>query len=64
MRVANRIFTERVVSQVEVVSYLLRYTMEFANNNTWTFLNVPSLTSIFSGSSPICSSRLPAERTV
>ncbi|KAL8281707.1 hypothetical protein RB600_008933 [Gaeumannomyces tritici] len=43
MRVANRIFTERALSQVEVVSHLLGYPTEFANNVAWTFLNVSSL---------------------
>lgn len=43
MRVANRIFTERPLSQVEVAAHLLGYKMEFTNNDTWTFLNVSSL---------------------
>ena len=43
MRVANRIFTERSLSQVEVIAHLLGCPMEFANNSTWTFLNVSSL---------------------
>jgi hypothetical protein len=43
MRVANRIFTERALSQVEVVAHLLGYPMEFASNHAWTFLNVSSL---------------------
>lgn len=43
MRVANRIFTERPLSQVEVVAHLLGYGMEFAHNDAWTFLNVSSL---------------------
>jgi hypothetical protein len=43
MRVANRIFTERALSQVEVVSHLRGYPTEFANNDAWTFLNVSSL---------------------
>lgn len=43
MRVANRIFTERSLSQVEVVAHLLGYEMEFTNNKVWTFLNVTSL---------------------
>jgi len=43
MRVANRIFTERPLSQVEVVAHLLGYKMEFTSNDTWTFLNVSSL---------------------
>ncbi|OCL03067.1 hypothetical protein AOQ84DRAFT_161856 [Glonium stellatum] len=43
MRVANRIFTERPLSQVEVVAHLMGYGMEFASNEAWTFLNVSSL---------------------
>jgi hypothetical protein len=43
MRVANRIFTERPLSQVEVIAHLLGYNMEFTNNNAWTFVNVSSL---------------------
>ena len=43
MRVANRIFTERPLSQVEVIAHLLGYDMEFTNNNIWTFVNVSTL---------------------
>jgi hypothetical protein len=43
MRVANRIFTERALSQVEVVAHLLGYPTEFANNDGWTFLNASIL---------------------
>ncbi len=43
MKVANRIFTERPLSQVEVVAHLLGYKMEFTNNDAWTFLNISSL---------------------
>jgi hypothetical protein len=43
MKVANRIFTERALSQVEVVANLLGYDMEFASNSAWTFLNVSFL---------------------
>lgn len=43
MRVANRIFTERALSQVEVIAQLLGYPTEFASNHAWTFLNVSSL---------------------
>jgi hypothetical protein len=42
-RVANRIFTERTLSQVEVVSHLLGFCPEFTHNKVWTFLNVSSL---------------------
>ncbi|KAL8303418.1 hypothetical protein RB600_007051 [Gaeumannomyces tritici] len=43
MRVANRVFTDRTLSQVEVVAHPLGYSTEFANNEAWVFLNVPSL---------------------
>jgi hypothetical protein len=43
MRVANRIFTERPLSQVEVVAHLLGYPTEFSNNDAWTFLNASIL---------------------
>jgi len=43
MRVANRVFTDRPLSQVEVVAHLLGYDTEFANNEAWAFLNVSSL---------------------
>ena len=43
MRVANRIFTERPLSQVEVIAHLLGYDTEFTNNDAWTFLNVSAL---------------------
>ncbi len=43
MRVANRVFTERALSQVEVVAYLLGYPTEFTSSDAWTFLNVCSL---------------------
>jgi hypothetical protein len=43
MKVANRIFTERPLSQVEVVAHLLGYPTEFADNDRWTFLNVSIL---------------------
>ncbi|EFZ03310.2 PIF1 protein [Metarhizium robertsii ARSEF 23] len=43
MRVANRIFTERSLSQVEVIAYLLGYPTEFTNSSAWAFLNVSLL---------------------
>ena len=43
MRIANRVFTERTLSQVEVVSHLLGYPTEFAHIEVWTFLNVSPL---------------------
>jgi hypothetical protein len=42
-RVANRIFTERVLSQVEVAAHLLGFGMEFTHSQSWVFLNVSSL---------------------
>lgn len=43
MRVANRVFTDRALSQVEVIAYLLGYETEFTSSEAWTFLNVCSL---------------------
>jgi hypothetical protein len=42
-RVANRIFTERALSQVEVAADLLGFHVEFTHNKVWTFLNVSTL---------------------
>ncbi|KAM4067374.1 PIF1 protein [Hirsutella rhossiliensis] len=39
MRVANRVFTERPLSQVEVVAHLLGYPAEFTDSSAWTYLN-------------------------
>ncbi|KAF9775514.1 hypothetical protein IL306_006372, partial [Fusarium sp. DS 682] len=39
MRVANRIFTEQPLSQVEVVAHLLGYPSEFTNSSAWVYLN-------------------------
>jgi hypothetical protein len=43
MKVANQIFTEQPLSQVEVIAHLLGYEMEFTNNNVWKFVNVSGL---------------------
>lgn len=43
MRVTNRVFTDRSLSQVEVIAHLLGYPDEFTSNHGWTFLNVSSL---------------------
>jgi len=43
MRVANRVFTDRALSQVEVVAHFLGHSIEFANNEAWMFLNVSSV---------------------
>jgi hypothetical protein len=42
-RLANRIFTERALSQVEVAAHLLGFGMEFTHNKDWAYLNVSSL---------------------
>ncbi|KJZ69552.1 hypothetical protein HIM_11065 [Hirsutella minnesotensis 3608] len=43
MRVANRVFTERALSQVEVVAHLLGYPSEFTGSSAWAYLNVSVL---------------------
>jgi hypothetical protein len=43
VRVANRVFTERPVSQVEVAAHLLGYPIEFTHNPASTILNVSTL---------------------
>ncbi|KAM4056410.1 PIF1-like helicase [Hirsutella rhossiliensis] len=43
MRVANRVFTERALSQVEVVAHLLGYLSEFTGSSAWAYLNVSVL---------------------
>ncbi|OAQ60809.1 ATP-dependent DNA helicase PIF1 [Purpureocillium lilacinum] len=43
MKVANRVFTERPLSQVEVVAHLLGYPAEFSNSNAWAYLNTSLL---------------------
>ncbi|KJZ68166.1 hypothetical protein HIM_12443 [Hirsutella minnesotensis 3608] len=43
MKVANRVFTERPLSQVEVVANLLGYATELTNSSAWAFLNVSLL---------------------
>lgn len=43
MKVANRVFTERSLSQVEVVAHLLGYPSEFSNSTAWAYLNVSPL---------------------
>jgi hypothetical protein len=42
-KIANRVFTERSVSQVEVIASLLGYRSEFTRNDEWTFLNASGL---------------------
>lgn len=43
MKVANRVFTERPLSQVEVIADLLGYPTELTNTSAWAFLNVSVL---------------------
>ncbi|KID81371.1 PIF1 protein [Metarhizium guizhouense ARSEF 977] len=43
MKVANRVFTERPLSQIEVVADLLGYPTELTNASAWAFLNVSVL---------------------
>ncbi|XP_044723695.1 PIF1 protein [Hirsutella rhossiliensis] len=43
MRVANRVFTERQLSQVEVIAHLLGYPAEFTNSSAWAYLNTSLL---------------------
>ena len=43
MKVANRVFTEKPLSQVEVMASLLGYSMEYTNSKVWSFLNVTFL---------------------
>ncbi|KAM4054520.1 PIF1-like helicase [Hirsutella rhossiliensis] len=39
IRVANRVFMERPLSQVEVVAHLLGYPAEFTDSSAWAYLN-------------------------
>ncbi len=43
MKVANRVFTERSLSQVEVVAHLLGYPSEFSSSSAWAYLNTSVL---------------------
>jgi hypothetical protein len=43
LKVANRVFTERPLSQVEVQAELLNYPTEFSHSQVWTTLNVSAL---------------------
>ncbi len=43
MRVANRIFTSRELSQPEVLAYLLGYETDFSNIHSWTWVHLNSL---------------------
>lgn len=43
LKVANRVFTERPLSQVEVIAHLLGYPTEFSNSGAWAYLNTSLL---------------------
>ncbi|GJN66053.1 hypothetical protein PLICBS_000069 [Purpureocillium lilacinum] len=43
MKVANRVFTERTLSQVEVIADLLGDPVEYTNSSVWAYLNVSLL---------------------
>ncbi len=43
LRVANRIFTSRELSQPEVLSYLLSFGTDFTNVNAWTWVHLNAL---------------------
>ena len=43
LKVANRLFTERSLSMVEVVSFLLGEPMEYCSAQSWVYLNAASL---------------------
>jgi hypothetical protein len=43
MSIANRIFTERPLSQVDVVAHLPGYPTEFPNDDGWMFLHASAL---------------------
>ncbi|KAF4469092.1 arrestin domain-containing [Fusarium albosuccineum] len=40
MRIANRIFTERPLSQVEVIAHFLDYPSEFSSTKQWSYVNM------------------------
>jgi hypothetical protein len=42
-KVANRVFTERALSQVEVGASLLGFSMEFTHCEAWVYMNVSSV---------------------
>ncbi|WAO96996.1 Helitron-like-N domain-containing protein [Fusarium falciforme] len=43
MRIANRIFTERPLSQVEVIAHFLDYPSEFSSTKQWSYVNMTTL---------------------
>ncbi|KJZ69379.1 hypothetical protein HIM_11240 [Hirsutella minnesotensis 3608] len=43
LKAANRVFTERPLSQVEVVAHLLGYPFEFGSSAAWAYVNVNQL---------------------
>lgn len=40
MRIANRIFTERPLSQVEVIAHFLDFPSEFSSTKQWSYVNM------------------------
>ncbi|KAM4066738.1 PIF1-like helicase [Hirsutella rhossiliensis] len=43
LKAANRVFTERPLSQVEVIAHLLGYPAEFSSGSAWAYVNVNQL---------------------
>ncbi|KAM4055528.1 PIF1 protein [Hirsutella rhossiliensis] len=43
LKAANRVFTERSLSQVEVIAHLLGYPAEFSSGAAWAYINVNQL---------------------
>ncbi|KAM4063295.1 PIF1-like helicase [Hirsutella rhossiliensis] len=43
LKVANRVFTERPLSQVEVIAHLLGYPAEFSSGSAWAYVNANQL---------------------
>ena len=43
VKLANKVFTHREISSVEVASYLLKYPTDYTNISSWTYLYVNTL---------------------
>ncbi|KAM4063434.1 PIF1-like helicase [Hirsutella rhossiliensis] len=43
LKAANRVFTERPLSQVEVIAHLLGYPAEFSSGSAWAYINANQL---------------------
>ncbi|XP_044717307.1 PIF1-like helicase domain-containing protein [Hirsutella rhossiliensis] len=43
LKAANRVFTERPLSQVEVIAHLLGYPAEFSSGSAWAYVNANQL---------------------